>query len=71
MNKTPKEKAKELFDQYYLIIFNVGGELAEEILISILAKDCAIFAALKIQENPVNYKTRLFWDEVIKEIDYL
>jgi len=29
MKQTPKQKAKELFDHYYIIIQNVRGELGE------------------------------------------
>jgi hypothetical protein len=27
MNQTPKEKAKVLYENYYIIIQNIGGEL--------------------------------------------
>ena len=40
---TPKEKAKELFTHYHNLIQDIGGELGQEILVSILAKECALF----------------------------
>ena len=45
MKQTPKEKAKELFTHYHNLIQDIGGELGQEILVSILARHCALFAA--------------------------
>jgi hypothetical protein len=42
MNKLPKEKAKELFGYYHKLIQDIGGELGQEILVSILAKNYEI-----------------------------
>lgn len=44
MNQTPQQKAKELLNYYYILIQDIGGELGQEILVSILAKECALFA---------------------------
>jgi hypothetical protein len=48
MNKSPKEKAKELFGYYHKLIQDIGGELGQEILVSILAKNCALIAVDEI-----------------------
>jgi hypothetical protein len=71
MKLTPKEKAKELFDHYYIIIQNVGGELGNEILVSILAEQCALFFAMQMQQekwDEKKYKAHEYWDEVEIEI---
>ena len=44
---TPKEKAKELFDKYYLVC----QEFTEEIQCSIQAKQCALIAVDEILDN--------------------
>jgi hypothetical protein len=75
MNKTPKEKATELFNLYYFLIFNAGGELGQEILVSILAKHCALFAAREVLKEKWNIKVEgsydeyYYWEEVEHEIE--
>jgi len=72
MKQTPKEKAKELFDHYYILIQDIGGELGQEILVSILAKHCALFAArevLKEKWNTNDYDQYSYWEEVEHEIE--
>jgi len=71
MKQTPKQKAKELFDHYYIIIQNVGGELGNEILVSILAEQCALFFAMQMQQekwDEKKYKAHDYWNEVEIEI---
>jgi hypothetical protein len=71
MKQTPKDKAKELFDHYYIIIQNVGGELGNEILVSILAEQCALFFAMQMQQekwDEKKYKAHSYWEEVEVEI---
>ena len=75
MNQTPKEKAKELFDHYYILIQDIGGELGQEILVSILAKHCALFAAREVLKEKWNievdgsYDEYYYWEEVEHEIE--
>ena len=72
MKQTPKEKAKELFDHYYIIIQSIGGELGQEILVSILAKHCALFAAREVLQDKWNsddYDQYSYWEEVEYEIE--
>jgi hypothetical protein len=71
MNKSPKEKAKELFDQYYMLIFNIGEDLANEIIISILAKQCSLIAVKQILDNDLNSEVYYYWEEVEEEINNL
>ena len=71
MKQTPKEKAKELFDYHHKLITNVGGELAQEILASILAEQCALFFASEMQAEKYSqkkYKAVEYWEEVEVEI---
>jgi hypothetical protein len=70
---TPKEKANELFTHYHNLIQDIGGELGQEILVSILAKQCALFAAREVlKENigiPLHPDTYYYWEEVVHEIE--
>ena len=43
-NLTPKEKAVQLFNKYYVSILEVNNDLSEEIIISVLAKKHALMA---------------------------
>jgi hypothetical protein len=75
MKLTPKEKAKELFNYYYILIQDIGGELGQEILVSILAKHCALFAAREVLKEKWNievegsYDEYYYWEEVEHEIE--
>jgi hypothetical protein len=75
MKQTPKEKAKELFDHYYILIQDIGGELGQEILVSILAKHCALFAAREVLKEkwnidvPGSQDEYYYWEEVEHEIE--
>jgi len=71
MKQTPKEKAKELFNHYYILIQDIGGELGNEILVSILAEQCALFFAMQMQQekwDEKKYKAHDYWNEVEIEI---
>jgi len=74
MNKSPKEKAKELFNHYHNLIQDIGGDMGHEILVSILAKNCALFAVDEILRiRSVNKDDILsnYWEEVEQEINNL
>jgi hypothetical protein len=77
MNTTPEEKAKELFNQYHNLIQDIGGELGQEILVSILAKNCALIAVdeiLYILNVSLDFKMNKsikYWLEVGEEINNL
>jgi hypothetical protein len=51
MTQTPKEKAKELITYYHNLIQDIGGELGQEILVSILARHCALFAVNTLKQK--------------------
>ena len=75
MKQTPKEKAKELFTHYHNLIQDIGGELGQEILVSILARHCALFAAREVLkekwyfETENSYDDYYFWEEVEHELE--
>ena len=77
MNESPKEKAKELFDQYHNLIQEIGGELGHEILVSILAKHCAMFAVREVLKEkwnidiPGSPDEYYYWEEVEDELNNL
>ena len=71
---TPEEKAKELFNHYHNLIQSIGGELGQEILVSILAKHCALFAAREVLQDKWNtddFDQYHYWVEVEHEIENL
>ena len=72
MKQTPKEKAKELFTHYHNLIQDIGGELGQEILVSILAKECALFLVREKQIDEwkaKSFKSSEYWNEVEYELD--
>ncbi|NBW22354.1 MAG: hypothetical protein EBR82_81830 [Caulobacteraceae bacterium] len=69
MKKTPQQKAKELLNYYYILIQDIGGELGQEILVLILAKECALFAVDEIIKATTPLTSTYFWQEVKKEIE--
>jgi hypothetical protein len=81
MNKSPKEKAKELFDQYYMLIFNIGEDLANEIIISIIAKQSCLIAVDELIKSHYllttthdikpSIRCKSYWKEVKEEINNL
>ena len=68
MNQTPKEKAKELFDEYYILILNNSGELLNEIIISILTKQSCLIAVNEIIKATKPLISTYFWKEVKEEL---
>ena len=73
MTQSPKEKAKELFTHYHNLIQDIGGELGQEILVSILARECAIYLAREKQIDEwkaKDFKNAEYWNEVEYEIEH-
>jgi hypothetical protein len=77
MNQTPKKKADELLNHYHNLIQDIGGELGQEILVSILAKQCALFAVREVLKEkwntdiPASSDEYYYWEEVKHEIENL
>jgi hypothetical protein len=73
MTQSPKDKAKELFTHYHNLIQDIGGELGEEILVSILAKECALYLAREKQIDDwkaKDFNSSEYWNEVEYEIEH-
>jgi hypothetical protein len=71
---TPEEKANELFNHYYNLIQRIGGYLEQEILVSILAKQCALIAIdeiLNINSVDKDFSLTHYWLDVKDEIENL
>jgi hypothetical protein len=71
---TPEEKANELFNHYYNLIQRIGGYLEQEILVSILAKQCALIAVdeiLNINSVDKDFSLSHYWLDVKNEIENL
>lgn len=69
-SKTPKEQAEEIFNGFYVILFDSDSDKGEEILVSILAKKCAIKAVnVFIEEGSLKIWTKQFWNEVKEELE--
>lgn len=65
---TPKKKAQELFDKYYIIC----QEFTEEIQCSIQAEQCALVAVDEIIKYVLpryqDFTFAYYWEDVKKEI---
>lgn len=71
MTPSPEEKAKELFDQSYNFIQEIGGDLGHEKFVSILAKQFALFAVneiLNINSVDKDFSLSHYWLDVKDEI---
>ena len=74
---TPKEKAIELFNQHYMVLFDSESDKGEEVLVSILAIKSALVTAKEVHGQLLKYhllsldKTneRLYWQKVIDELE--
>lgn len=74
MTQSPKEKAAELFTNYHNLIQDIGGELGQEILVSILAKQCALIAVdeiLNINSFEEHFTIHFYYLAVKEEIENL
>jgi len=71
---TAKQKADEIFTHYHNIIQEIGGELGQEILVSILAKECALIAVdeiLNINSFEEHFTIHFYYLAVKEEIENL
>jgi len=76
---TPKEKAKELVDTFRIVLMNEDTDCGNEILCTLIAKQCALIAVDEIldsTEHLLAYKrpekfSAEYWHEVKTEIEKL
>jgi hypothetical protein len=74
---TPQQKAKQLLHEYRMLFMDEGEDYGEEILVSVLSKQCALIAvdeileeALGLDDNDYQSKSD-YWLEVKQEIEKL
>ena len=68
---TPKDKAISLVDSYRMILMNQDTECGEEILCTVIAKQCALIAVDNVLWMASHYATIDYWQEVKQEIQEL
>ena len=65
----PQDKAKSIYNDYYLMILATGKGLSQEITISILAKKSALIAVNRIIFESAEIDK--YWKQVKQEIEKL
>ena len=73
---TEKDKAKKLIYKYRIILMNEDTDCGNEILCTIIAKECAkvcVNEIIKTNSDTGKYGNEFskYWNEVLKEIDVL
>lgn len=48
---TPKEKATSIYNQHYVLLLEADSDISQEVLISILAKKCALLSVKEVVEQ--------------------
>jgi hypothetical protein len=75
---TPQEKVQQLLHEYRILFMDEGKDYGEEILISVLSKQCALIAVNELlnsytKEKSYGYiisdKIIPYWQEVKQEIE--
>ncbi len=61
-----KIKAQDIFNSFYMILFDSESDKGEEVLVSMLAKKCAIESVTQIIQSEVMHIS--FWFKVQKEL---
>ena len=67
----PEEKAKELFNSYYSILIQADSDISEELLITKLAKECAIRCVDELynsEKRYTNYGGIIYFQQVKEHI---
>ena len=73
---TPKEKATTLVDGFRFILIKSNTDAGEEILCTLLAKECALVAVDGILNRMIgsrsySFNEKLYWREIKQEIEKL
>lgn len=48
---TPKEKATSIYNQHYVLLLEADSDISQEVLISMLAKKCALLSVKEVVEQ--------------------
>ena len=68
-----KDKARELVDTYRIMLMNSDTECGEEILCTVIAKQCALIAVdemIYVLDRYID-PVRSYWEQVKQEIQLL
>jgi hypothetical protein len=68
---TPTEKKEQLIARYHNLIQDLGGDLGQEILVSVLAEKCtkiAVDEILNILFDHGTDETYGYWSEILEEL---
>lgn len=68
---TPIEKAEELITKFKIILMSEDTECGNEILCTIIAKQCALISVDEIFSNNTDISKHDYWIEVKTEIEKL
>lgn len=68
---TPQEKAEQLLHEYRMLFMDEGEDYGEEILVSMLSKQCALIAVKEIRYTHYDSITTMWWNDVEREINKL
>jgi hypothetical protein len=71
---SPKDKAEELVHTYRDLLMDDGEDYGEEILVSMLSKQCALISAIETKlafMKIANYEQAAFYRTIEKEIGKL
>ena len=69
---TPQEKAEQLLHEYRMLFMDEGEDYGEEILVSVLSKQCALIAVDEILSLFVSdCEDTRYWNKVKQEIEKL
>lgn len=66
-----KQYAEQLYNKYYAIIFEYGEEMSQEVVVSILAKKCAIQAVNEMIISLADDFDLNYLQQIIKELEQL
>lgn len=66
---TAKEYANDLYNKFYAIIFEKGEELSQEIVISLLAKECAKQAVKEMFTLQLPEVWDNYFGKILEELD--
>jgi len=70
--KLAKAEAESIFFCYHNLIQDIGEDLGEEIMVSILAKNCALIGVdlvLEVARKSNDIEHIYFWEKVRQEIN--
>ena len=66
-----KQYAEQLYNKYYAIIFEYGEEMSQEVVVSTLAKKCAIQAVNEMIISLADDFDLNYLQQTIKELEQL